>query len=382
MARKKNTSPRTSEPKKSDPFAKFKKKINASPDIKAAIEKEVSRMKKAELEKVRKEKARIEKENLFQDPANFKQEGFTQKGKLGPSTKSRTSKSDVPFSKDPKLREKEQNLLKAFGGKSSAPKKEFITKSRTPNSKEESVEIESDDSKDLRLSKYVAHSGIAARRKAAELIKEGQIWVNDKINTEPGYKVQPNDKVTYQGKVLDPVGKLVYILLNKPKNTITTTDDDRGRKTVMELVKNATDSRVFPVGRLDRATTGLLILTNDGELAERLSHPRHKVKKVYHATLNKTLSKNDLEAIQNGITLEDGPVKVDAIGYIDGKSKSEIGLEIHIGKNRIVRRIFEHLGYEVEKLDRTFYGGLTKKGLNRGFWRHLTKKEIILLKHF
>ncbi len=238
------------------------------------------------------------------------------------------------------------------------------------------------DAEGMRLNKYIAHCGICSRRQAVDIIKNGQVTVNGEVAKEPFYQVKKNDKVQYKGKLVKPESRKVYILMNKPKDFITTVSDERGRKTVMDLLKGKVQERVFPVGRLDRQTTGLLLLTNDGDLAKRLSHPSYKVKKVYHVVLNKPLAKNDLEKIQKGIELEDGIAEVDGIDYVTGAPKTEIGIEIHIGKNRIVRRIFEHLGYEVEKLDRMYYAGLTKKDLPRGFWRYLTEQEVIMLKHF
>ncbi len=234
----------------------------------------------------------------------------------------------------------------------------------------------------MRLNKYIAHSGVCSRRKAAELVKEGKIIVNGKVEDNPAYVVQEGDQVIYKGKILQPEKNKVYLLLNKPKNTITTLNDERGRKTVMDIIGNKVEERIFPVGRLDRMTTGLLLLTNDGDLAKKLSHPSHKVKKYYHVITDKPVLEKDIEAIRKGLTLEDGLASVDAAGYIKNKDQTEVGLEIHIGKNRIVRRIFEHLGYQVIKLDRTYYGGLTKKDLPRGRFRHLTEKEVIMLKHF
>ncbi len=234
----------------------------------------------------------------------------------------------------------------------------------------------------MRLNKYVAHCGVCSRRQAAEYIKEGQVSVNGEKVTEPGYQVQAGDKIAFRGKPIRPEKKLVYLLLNKPKDYITTAKDEKGRRTVLDLVGNKVQERIFPVGRLDRATTGLLLLTNDGELAKKLSHPSHKVKKVYQVWLDKPLAAADLEKIGAGLELEDGKAIVDAVGYIEGGKKNEIGIELHIGRNRIVRRIFEHLGYEVVRLDRVYYAGLTKKDLPRGRWRHLTEKEVIMLKHF
>lgn len=232
----------------------------------------------------------------------------------------------------------------------------------------------------MTLNKYLAHSGVSSRRDAAGLIKEGKVQVNGKVLTEPGYRVQPEDVIIMDGKTMTPQRNFVYVLLNKPKDFLTTTEDDRGRRTVMELVAGATEDRLYPIGRLDRNTTGVLLLTNDGDLAQRLSHPRYESKKIYQVSLDKDVSKRDFDQIVEGVTLEDGPAKVDRLAYLD--KKSEIGLEIHSGRNRIVRRIFESLGYEVEKLDRVMYAGLTKKNVSRGKWRFLSEKEVITLKHF
>lgn len=239
---------------------------------------------------------------------------------------------------------------------------------------------EEDEVKEMTLNKYIAHSSTSSRRDAAELVKHGKVKVNGELMLDPGYRVQPYDLVTIAGKKLTPQKNRGYVLLNKPKGYITTTDDPEGRKTVMELVEGTGFDRLYPVGRLDRNTTGLLLLTNDGDLAQKLSHPSYETKKVYQVTLNKSLAKADFDKIVEGIELEDGPVKVDELAYLD--DKSEIGIEIHSGRNRIVRRIFESLGYEVEKLDRVMYAGLTKKNLPRGQWRLLEDKEVILLKHF
>ncbi len=232
----------------------------------------------------------------------------------------------------------------------------------------------------IRLNKYIANAGICSRREADKLIESGAVTVNGKIISELGYKVNPADIVAYGGTPIKRE-KNVYVLLNKPKDYITTLDDPEGRKTVMELVKNAGRERIFPVGRLDRNTTGLLLLTNDGELTARLTHPKYEVKKVYHVHLNKTLKREDMQRIADGIELEDGFIKADAIDYVgDGSDKKEIGIELHSGKNRIVRRIFETLDYEVVRLDRVVFAGLTKKDLQRGRWRFLTEKEVSYLK--
>ncbi|SKA22148.1 23S rRNA pseudouridine2605 synthase [Chitinophaga eiseniae] len=236
---------------------------------------------------------------------------------------------------------------------------------------------------EMPLNKYIAHCGLCSRRKAVDFIKEGKVTVNGTVVVEPATKVTSADTVTLADKKINLTKNLLYILLNKPKGFITTTDDPEGRKTVMDLIQDATgEERVYPVGRLDRNTSGLLLLTNDGELAQTLAHPKHNIKKIYQVELDKPLTKTDFDQIVAGLTLEDGVAYVDALGYVDPKDKKQIGIEIHSGKNRIVRRIFEHLSYNVEKLDRVMYAGLTKKTLNRGQWRYLNEKEVILLKHF
>ena len=232
------------------------------------------------------------------------------------------------------------------------------------------------------LNKYIAHSGVAARREAADMVKQGLVKVNGETVNEPGYKVSPKDEVKVNGKKIFLAKNLVYILLNKPKDYITTTDDPQGRKTVLDIIARATTERVYPVGRLDRNTSGVLILTNDGELAQKLTHPSNEVKKVYHVTLNKPLDKKDFEQILKGVTLEDGPAQVDVLAYADMKDKTQVGVEIHSGRNRIVRRIFEKMGYDVRNLDRVVFAGLTKKNVDRRKWRFLTEKEVRDLKHF
>ena len=234
----------------------------------------------------------------------------------------------------------------------------------------------------MRLNKYVAHCGVAARRKASEIIQQGLISVNGAVVNEPGYRVKKGDEVTYEGKVIEPETEMVYLLMNKPRNAITTLKDERGRRTVMDLIEEKLPVRIFPVGRLDRETTGLLLLTNDGDLAKKLTHPSYEAAKVYHVKLDKDLLPQHLTQIETGLTLEDGAAPVDSIAYVKGKGKNEIGIEIHIGRNRIVRRIFEHLGYQVTHLDRTYYAGLTKKDLPRGRYRYLRKRELLMLRHF
>ena len=233
----------------------------------------------------------------------------------------------------------------------------------------------STSSNTIRLNKYIAHAGICSRREADMHISLGVVKVNNKVITALGYQVQKGDVVHFDGKLIAPE-KMAYVLLNKPKGFITTTKDEKGRKTVMDLIVKSTPSRVVPVGRLDRPTTGLLLFTNDGDLAKKLTHPSSMVKKLYHVVLSKSLKPDDLAQIRRGLKFDDGPVQVDEISYVKGASKREIGLEIHLGRNRIVRRIFEHMGYEVIALDRVVFAGLTKKDLPRGTWRHLSRQEI------
>lgn len=239
--------------------------------------------------------------------------------------------------------------------------------------------VKSDPEELIRLNKYISNSGVCARREADELIARGLIYVNGTKVTAVGTKVKATDKVEYQGKKLVP-GKRVYLLLNKPKGYVTTTKDPHAEHTVLELVRDATQERIYPVGRLDKSTTGVLFFTNDGDLAGKLIHPKYKVKKVYHVFLDKEVTRRDMEVIVSGVELEDGKVSADAISYPDTADKTQVGVEIHSGQNRVVRRIFEHLGYKVTKLDRVFFAGLTKKNLERGTWRHLTDIEVNMLK--
>ena len=232
----------------------------------------------------------------------------------------------------------------------------------------------------IRLNKYLANAGVCSRREADTFIAAGNVTVDGKVITEMGYKVSSGDEVRFDGRLLNPEKK-EYLLLNKPKNFITTTRDEKGRRTVMELISSASKARLVPVGRLDRNTTGLLLFTNDGDLAKKLTHPKHNVRKIYHVVLDKNLRLSDLNKIKNGLELEDGPIQADEVSFVGNKPKNEIGIELHSGRNRIVRRIFEHLGYQVVKLDRVVFGGLTKKDLPRGHWRHLTGQEVINLRN-
>ena len=232
------------------------------------------------------------------------------------------------------------------------------------------------------LNKFMAHSGISGRREAAEIVKEGKVKVNNAVVTEPGFKVSAKDEIRVNGKKIFLAKNLVYILLNKPKDFLTTTDDPQGRKTVLDIVGKATPERIYPVGRLDRNTSGVLLLTNDGELSQKLTHPSNNIKKVYAITLNRPLEKKDFDKILKGVMLEDGMANVDALAYADIQDKTILGIEIHSGRNRIVRRIFEALGYDVKSLDRVIFAGLTKKNVERGKWRFLSEKEVRDLKHF
>ena len=253
--------------------------------------------------------------------------------------------------------------------KTAGPRKEYKKGKGTPKPKAEPV----------RLNKYIANSGVCARREADELIKEGYISVNGKKVTDMGIKVVPSDKVEYRGRLLTP-GKKVYILLNKPKGYMTTVRDPHAESTVLDLVKEAITERIYPVGRLDKATTGVLLLTNDGDLAGKLTHPSYGAGKVYHVFLDREVTRNDMETIVSGVELEEGKVSADAVSYADPEDRTQVGIEIHSGQNRVVRRIFEKLGYKVRKLDRVSFAGLTKKNLQRGHWRHLTPKEVSMLK--
>ena len=231
----------------------------------------------------------------------------------------------------------------------------------------------------VRLNKFLANAGICSRREADEFIQAGVVTVNGQVVTALGTKVLRSDEVKFHDQPVT-MEKKVYVLLNKPKDCVTTSDDPQQRKTVMDLVKNACPERIYPVGRLDRNTTGVLLLTNDGELASKLTHPKFLKKKIYHVFLDKNITAHDMQQIAEGINLEDGEIHADAIEYASDKDKSQVGIEIHSGKNRIVRRIFESLGYRVVKLDRVLFAGLTKKNLRRGDWRFLTEKEVDMLR--
>jgi len=296
---------------------------------------------------------------------------FESKRKFSDSSKSKPYRksSDSEESKRPQRFEK-----KRFDGD-----RKYSSDSRDKRPTPKPQKVTDPEIDGIRLNKYISNSGICSRREADVYIASGSASVNGKTVTEMGYKVKLTDEVRFDGSLISPEKKR-YVLLNKPKNFITTMDDERGRKTVMELVGNASKERIYPVGRLDRNTTGLLLFTNDGELAKKLTHPKHNIEKIYHASLDKKLSQGDLTKISEGFMLDDKRVLVDEISYIQNQPKSEVGVKIHSGRNRIVRRIFEHFNYSVVKLDRVIFAGLTKKDLSRGHWRHLTEMEVNNLK--
>ncbi|MVN21512.1 pseudouridine synthase [Mucilaginibacter arboris] len=301
-------------------------------------------------------------------------EGF-QEGRSREKSYKSSNSEGRPYQKD--FSGSDKRYVKN-GEEAGADKKPVM---RSRNKTAESGSSSSKDKGLIRLNRYIANAGICSRRKADELIEAGVVSVNGEVVSELGAKIDPiKDVIRYNGETLKRE-KMVYVLLNKPKDYITTTDDPQERRTVMQLVEKASRERIYPVGRLDRNTTGLLLMTNDGELAEKLSHPRSNITKIYNVELDKSLTQGDLNKITYGLELEDGLIKPDAVSYVTGGSKREVGIQIHSGKNRIVRRIFEHLGYEVVKLDRVIYANLTKKDLTRGRWRYLDEKEVIQLKH-
>jgi 23S rRNA pseudouridine2605 synthase len=318
------------------------------------------------------------------DKREFDYEAEFQSKKKGPGSSSK--KHESSGREDFKKRDGDSTPKRSFRDKNdsegnfSRPYKKRSFEKKSFGKGAASAPRPGNDDGTIRLNKYISNAGICSRREADELIESGVVQVNGKIITEMGYKVKPTDVIKYGGQTLKKE-RLVYIVLNKPKDYITTVDDPQQRKTVLELVQGACRERIYPVGRLDRATTGLLMFTNDGDLTKKLTHPRYGVRKVYHVELDKPVKRADLDKISEGLVLEDGEIKVDDISYVgDGKDKTNVGVELHSGKNRIVRRIFEHLGYNVRKLDRVVLGPLTKKDLPRGRWRALTEAEIGMLK--
>lgn len=302
--------------------------------------------------------------------------GYKRENREGGGGYNREGGSSRPYQKKP-YNSNNKFAKKPYGAKPDFKKKKKVPKEKNKHSYT-NLQFKYNEDQETRLNKFLANSGICSRREADKLIQQGIITINDEAVTELGCRVRPGDVVRYNGQVIGRE-EYVYVLLNKPKDYITTMNDPEGRKTVMDIMGNATKERIFPVGRLDRNTTGLLLFTNDGDLAQVLTHPRYNVKKVYIAVLDKNLSAPDMDELLNGITLEDGPVAVDNIAYIQG-DKNRVGVEIHSGRNRIIRRMFEHLNYEVEQLDRVYYAGLTKKDLLRGRYRFLSPEEVVDLK--
>ena len=392
--------------KRSDNFDKFanKKKGSAVKEEYRQEKKQAKKDARAAGEAARQRKKDIERGIAVEPLGNNKKGGFDKKGGYdkkefvtGPPkysiplrAKSAPSKaaSKGPF-KSSDVPPKYGELQKSTGSRSAGPR--ASASKRTPESMDRAdvkrtasigkvTANEDMPYEQMPLNKYIAHAGTCGRREAAELVKSGHITVNGDTVLEPGYKVQYKDVVRLKGKVLQLQVTPVYILLNKPKDYICTANDPEGRKTVLDIIKNATTQRMFPVGRLDRNTTGVLILTNDGDLAQKLTHPSYEIKKIYEVTLDKPVTKADMEAIAAGVELEDGFIAADAVSYLSNTSKNVIGIEIHSGRNRIVRRIFEHLGYDVRHLDRVMFANLTKKNVDRGKWRFLAEKEVRTLK--
>ncbi len=276
--------------------------------------------------------------------------------------------------------ENQEENKKSFDRFENKPNREVLQKKHYSKKKQLAhAKISGPEDGMLRLNKFISNTGACSRREADKRIEDGRITVNNKIVIEVGTKVNIKDVVCMDGIQLQAEAK-VYLVLNKPKDFVTTLDDPMGRKTVLDLIKHACDERVYPVGRLDRMTTGVLLFTNDGDLTKRLTHPSYNKKKIYHVFLDREITQEELDQVSAGLELEDGEIKADAISFADSKDKKQVGIEIHSGRNRIVRRIFEHLGYEVEKLDRVFFAGITKKNIPRGKWRFLSQKEIQMLK--
>ncbi len=392
--------------KRSDNFDKFanKKKGSAVKEEYRQEKKQAKKDARAAGEAARQRKKDIERGIAVEPLGNNKKLGFDKKGnyakkeyvtgppqysiplraKAAPS-KSAPKGTSKASSEAPKYGElKRPAAPRSAGPRSGAPKRTPESMDRADAKRTASIgKVTANEDmpyEQMPLNKYIAHAGTCGRREAAELVKSGHITVNGDTVLEPGYKVQYKDVVRLKGKVLQLQVTPVYILLNKPKDYICTANDPEGRKTVLDIIKNATTQRMFPVGRLDRNTTGVLILTNDGDLAQKLTHPSYEIKKIYEVTLDKPVTKADLETIATGIELEDGFIAADAVSYLSNTSKNVIGIEIHSGRNRIVRRIFEHLGYDVRHLDRVMFANLTKKNVDRGKWRFLAEKEVRTLK--
>jgi 23S rRNA pseudouridine2605 synthase len=302
--------------------------------------------------------------------------GSYSKGSDRPYSSNRSCHSDRPYNSD-RPYSSDRSFKREGGYKDNQP-----YKGKYPRKKifvKPFPEEKIDDDGRIRLNKYISTSGLCSRREADKLIAAGLVTVNGALVTELGTKVVPEDDVRYNGERLKREERKVYILMNKPKEYVTTTDDPNADKTVMDLIRESCKERVYPIGRLDKMTTGVLLLTNDGELAKRLTHPTYNKKKVYHVQIDQPITRNDYQQLIDGVKLEDGVAKADAVSFVDDSDKKELGIELHSGRNRVIRRMFEALGYKVTKLDRVYFAGLTKKGLRRGHWRFLEEAEVNML---
>lgn len=341
-------------------------------------------MEEKNKDKARRGKSNFRSKRYSENKTDDKRGGFRKKENW--RQKDNDERSESPERKRRFDKKTESNKPSRFKPKrkfdESGPDKETLKKKHYSKKKQlEHALMQGPKDGILRLNKYISNTGQCSRREADNRIADGRVTVNGKVVTEVGTKVNLKDKVCMDGELLHPEAK-VYLVLNKPKDFVTTLDDPMGRKTVIDLIKNACNERVYPVGRLDRMTTGVLLFTNDGDLTKRLTHPSYNKKKIYHVFLDREIAQEELDMIAKGLDLEDGFIQSDAISFADSKDKKQVGIEIHSGKNRIVRRIFEHLGYTVEKLDRVYFAGITKKNVPRGKWRFLTPEEVRMLKNF
>jgi 23S rRNA pseudouridine2605 synthase len=341
-------------------------------------------MEEKNKDKARRGKSNFRSKRYSENKTDDKRGGFRKKENW--RQKDNDERSESPERKRRFDKKTESNKPSRFKPKrkfdENGPDKETLKKKHYSKKKQlEHALMQGPKDGILRLNKYISNTGKCSRREADNRIADGRVTVNGKVVTEVGTKVNLKDQVRMDGELLHPEAK-VYLVLNKPKDFVTTLDDPMGRKTVIDLIKNACDERVYPVGRLDRMTTGVLLFTNDGDLTKRLTHPSYNKKKIYHVFLDREIAQEELDMIAKGLELEDGFIQSDAISFADQKDKKQVGIEIHSGKNRIVRRIFEHLGYTVEKLDRVYFAGITKKNVPRGKWRFLTPEEVRMLKNF
>ena len=367
---------------KNQQFQKFiNQKSNAARKEKFKQEKRAAKKERAAAIDKRYEEKRRQQQSRFEEQKNARGKKTIPVNRVQAGSQKPTANSQQPMATSKKTAANSQPAT-ANSQEPTTNSKRPIAKVQHPIANAQRATAATPLPGQMPLNKFIAHSGVCSRRDAADLVKNGDVKVNQQVVIEPGFKVTEADTVTVKGKTIRPTQNLVYILLNKPKDYITTLEDPQGRKTILELIRRATPERVYPVGRLDRNTSGVLLITNDGELAQTLSHPKNLVKKIYEVRLDKPLTKAHFEQMAMGLELEDGFIAPDVMGYADPKDKSVIGIEIHSGRNRIVRRMFEHLGYDVVNLDRVMYAGLTKKNVTRGKWRFLTEKEIRILRHF